>query len=315
MAIGDRKNVVMEADIGTTVPPKTHADQHAATGSDPITPESIRALPTTGGRIDGNLAITGRLYCAYDSAAYPVEIGKYLDFHDTYASDEDYVCRLTANADNNSLYLGTKNGNHPLLTGGNYYNYALPLTGGTMTGTLYSNCGVYIQGNSADVGSFVQHIIDSAHNAFTRNYYYDSSVIVDLGTNLATRTLFLNAYYDYAWHFNTILHSGNFAQFITPSSIGGAQVFFGSYEGTGSATSQTITLGFQPKAVILASHRGLFGMLGGYGCYGGIFAPGYDLIWDYKVAATVTSTGFTVSSYSGGSCVNETGTYYYIVFK
>lgn len=35
----------------------------------------------------------------------------------------------------------------------------------------------------------------------------------------------------------------------------GGQVVVGSYTGTGQSETQTITLGFQPKAVLVASHK------------------------------------------------------------
>lgn len=43
MATGDKRPVVMTGDIDKTIAKKLHAAQHAASGSDPITPEMIGA--------------------------------------------------------------------------------------------------------------------------------------------------------------------------------------------------------------------------------------------------------------------------------
>lgn len=56
MAIGDKKNVVMEADVGKLVPPFAHASQHKVSGSDPLTAADVGALPR-----DGSAAMTGDL--------------------------------------------------------------------------------------------------------------------------------------------------------------------------------------------------------------------------------------------------------------
>lgn len=57
MAIGDKKPVVMEGDIGELVPPNLHAAQHAADGSDPITPDMINAVNKAGDTMTGALKV------------------------------------------------------------------------------------------------------------------------------------------------------------------------------------------------------------------------------------------------------------------
>lgn len=77
---------------------KIHADQHAAGGTDPITPKAIGALPTAGGDISGVLRVAGGVtggYFKQREADYgtPNELGQYIDMH-MAGSTADYDGRL-----------------------------------------------------------------------------------------------------------------------------------------------------------------------------------------------------------------------------
>ena len=93
----------------------------------------------------------------------------------------------------------------------------------------------------------------------------------------------------------------------------------GSYTGDGAKT-QNIDLGFQPRAVLVASSGGIMGyQSGGYpAVYGGLAMPGKSVTTRGGIALEVTETGFAVhtSSSSGYISTNVGGnTYYYIAFR
>ena len=70
--------------------PKTHASQHSASGSDPVTPESIGAVKKTGDTMTGQLNVPAFVLTNYNAA---LEIGKNIDFH-AAGSTNDYDARL-----------------------------------------------------------------------------------------------------------------------------------------------------------------------------------------------------------------------------
>ena len=85
-----------------------------------------------------------------------------------------------------------------------------------------------------------------------------------------------------------------------------AECYFGSYTGLGDQPV-TVTLGFQPKAVIVCNENGEFHT--GARSYGGMCLPEqvYNYFW------TITETGFTVKA---GGYANVNGDpYYFIAFR
>lgn len=323
MAIGDRKNVVMESDIGSKVPAKSHAAQHAASGGDPITPQSIGALPTAGGTVTGDLTVAGQFRAS--NPANPLEIGKYIDFHET--GSEDYSVRLLSEASTGLLYLAADGKTFPILTAGNYDNYALPLTGGTMRGPL-----TMLTDNDQ---AFI-NLYNQPTNTFTRVYSNNNTdTVIQSGSNASGVISQINFSSNHPHHFYTVkwthstletvyefLHAGNFTQYINVSSIGGVQIYFGSYTGN-SAEERDIPLGFQPKAVLLMAAQGGGWLYERGETWGGLFMPGLPLrtkttsISGYTVynAAEVTSTGFKVYHNRYSYMNYSEYQYYYIAFK
>ena len=99
---------------------------------------------------------------------------------------------------------------------------------------------------------------------------------------------------------------------------GRADVVTGTYEGSGS-TTRTITLGFQPKAVLLFCAGGMTGYSSGaYIIYGGLALPGHPVV-DYghnnEVAVEIVSTGFRLHRDSYRNVNNENVTYYYLALR
>ncbi len=88
------------------------------------------------------------------------------------------------------------------------------------------------------------------------------------------------------------------------------ELFFGSYTGTGISTTQAITLGFRPRAVLVADRT----------TRGNYFNPQHmNLVVDGVAApnVSITDTGFEVSDYSNCSASDESGAnpYRYVAFK
>lgn len=107
---------------------------------------------------------------------------------------------------------------------------------------------------------------------------------------------------------------------ITTLTTGKAEIVAGSYEGDG-AVERTITLGFQPKAVLIMQDHGrtYVNISNSSGAYGGLFVPGHPLrcsaSGDDGIAAEVVSTGFKVYSRSYAETNNTGYTYCYIAVK
>ena len=99
---------------------------------------------------------------------------------------------------------------------------------------------------------------------------------------------------------------------------GRADVVTGTYEGSGS-TTRTITLGFQPKAVLLFCAGGMTAYGGGaYIIYGGLALPGHPVV-DYghnnEVAVEIVSTGFRLHRDIYRNVNNDNVTYYYLALR
>ena len=96
-----------------------------------------------------------------------MEIGKYIDFHNSDTSTKDFSTRITCNGDTqNELTLPTKSGTIALTSDLSSY---LPLSGGTITGAIKkaSTSQSWVNGRS---GAAFAHLYDSA-NRFTGNQY------------------------------------------------------------------------------------------------------------------------------------------------
>ena len=97
------------------------------------------------------------------------------------------------------------------------------------------------------------------------------------------------------------------------------QIVTGTYEGDGS-DERTITLGFQPKALLLFDEGGLAGAdRGSYYVYGGLVLPGHPLLDrenGSSAAVELISTGFRLHAQSGYSRINENGSeYFYLALR
>lgn len=94
---------------------------------------------------------------------------------------------------------------------------------------------------------------------------------------------------------------------------GGTEIVTGSYTGTGVSQTQTITLGFRPKAVLVADKK----------TSGNYYNPQHmNLAVDGTDAPNVsitdiTDTGFKVTSYSNCTSKDDSAAnpYRYIAFK
>lgn len=91
---------------------------------------------------------------------------------------------------------------------------------------------------------------------------------------------------------------------------GGAEIVTGIYTGTGVSQTQTITLGFRPRAVIVADKL----MPGNY------FKPqdmNFAIDGVPSPNVTITDTGFTATGYFNGtdSDYNNLNPFRYIAFK
>ena len=96
-----------------------------------------------------------------------VEIGRYLDFHNGSADGIDYAVRLETGGTTTGL---TLNGNQ-VITAGNYSSYALPLSGGTMTGKItFSTSGQQILYNTKELLWFNNDYASWGYNA-SKNFF------------------------------------------------------------------------------------------------------------------------------------------------
>lgn len=92
-----------------------------------------------------------------------------------------------------------------------------------------------------------------------------------------------------------------------------AQAVLGSYTGSGAA-SRTISLGFQPKAVLLLSYDGA--VANGSQTYGGLALPGVSVgTASNGTALSITSSGFNIY-YQDRAATNVSGyVYRYIAIR
>lgn len=103
---------------------------------------------------------------------------------------------------------------------------------------------------------------------------------------------------------------------ITTLTTGKAEIVTGSYEGDG-AKERAITLGFQPKAVLLMEAHGRTypSDSSSSASFGGLILPGKPIQVYAGTAAEITATGFTVHR-DGYAYTNDNRfTYYYIAVK
>lgn len=103
---------------------------------------------------------------------------------------------------------------------------------------------------------------------------------------------------------------------------GKAELVCGFYTGDGTA-ERTITLGFQPKAVLLVSDTGrtYTNISNSSGAYGGLFLPGHpvrcsdDGSSNHGIAAEIVSTGFKVHRNGYAHANDNNWNYCYIAVK
>ena len=105
---------------------------------------------------------------------------------------------------------------------------------------------------------------------------------------------------------------------IQADTDGKVEMVTGTYEGDGS-DERTITLGFQPKAVLLFCAGGMTAYGGGaYIIYGGLVLPGHPVV-DYghnnEVAVEIVSTGFRLHRDIYRNVNNDNVTYYYLALR
>lgn len=109
---------------------------------------------------------------------------------------------------------------------------------------------------------------------------------------------------------------------VATLTSGKAEIVCGFYTGSGAA-ERTITLGFQPKAVLLVheSGRTYVDISNSDGAYGGLFLPGHPLYSQTDsgnpsgVAAEVVSTGFKVYTKGYAHCNDSGAGYCYLAVK
>ncbi|NCB63826.1 MAG: hypothetical protein EOM52_09510 [Clostridia bacterium] len=88
-----------------------------------------------------------------------------------------------------------------------------------------------------------------------------------------------------------------------------------SYMGNGSYPRE-ISVGFQPRAVLLTSMNGI--MNGNGSIFGGLFGPGFPLRTQPSggdTAAEIITTGFRLTSYSGNYTNANGNIYHYMAFR
>ena len=106
---------------------------------------------------------------------------------------------------------------------------------------------------------------------------------------------------------------------IQADTDGKVEMVTGTYQGDGS-DERTITLGFQPKALLLFDEGGLAGAdRGSYYVYGGLVLPGHPLLDrenGSSASVELISTGFRLHAESGYSRINENGSeYFYLALR
>ena len=149
---------------------------------DYLNTELGKKLNKSGGTISGNLTIGGDL----DIAGYIKSSSHYL-----FVRNNDGADWVVTNKNWSKEYT--------LLHSGNYSDYALPLTGGTMTGNLAVSSGT----------------ISSLRTSTRRAVFYkNASESVDSGTYIVDVSdsgdaVLKLTYNDLTWKGNTLLHSGN----------------------------------------------------------------------------------------------------------
>lgn len=97
-----------------------------------------------------------------------------------------------------------------------------------------------------------------------------------------------------------------------------AEIVAGTYTGDGKA-SQTISLGFTPKALLTTNKYGqMCDSTGSNWYYGGLVLPDHPIMYSTKPVLEVTEDGFKVYNYSDVEYIktNSSGAvYHYIAFK
>ena len=104
---------------------------------------------------------------------------------------------------------------------------------------------------------------------------------------------------------------------IQADTDGKVEMVTGTYQGDGS-DERTITLGFQPKAVLTMADGTVAGYSSGsFYTYGGLALPGHPAtLGGESSAVELTTTGFRVHARSDYFRVNQSGKiYHYLAFR
>ena len=104
---------------------------------------------------------------------------------------------------------------------------------------------------------------------------------------------------------------------IQADTDGKVEMVTGTYQGDGS-DERTITLGFQPKAVLTMAYGTVAGYSSGsFYVYGGLALPGHPAMLDGEFSAVeVTVSGFSLYARNDHYRVNKLGKiYHYIAFR
>lgn len=168
MALGEKKSVLMETDIGELVPPKNHAEQHRGGGSDPITPDMVGAACRPN-LLDNWCFLPGFVVNQRGQDSYPTD-GIWLDrFHGQNAKGELTAsgCTITKTSDDGTgLFFQISENN--ILARGKYtltalYEYKSKVQLGT--DTFDFSPGAHTDTNQIAVGGdwYVDMYMDFAH--------------------------------------------------------------------------------------------------------------------------------------------------------
>lgn len=110
MAIGDKKPVLLQEDIGADggVPPYLHASQHAADGTDPITPAAINAVNKAGDTMDYNSKLKFPLANGKGGAVFALADGVLVQAYADITDDSSNRTGLKLYPDGRAIILNTQ---------------------------------------------------------------------------------------------------------------------------------------------------------------------------------------------------------------
>lgn len=220
--------------------PSTHASQHGASGSDPVTPAAIGAYPNgSKGAVNCNNLSDGAWTISASATNGPGAFACTL-FHKDW--NVDFASQIAFGADRNVYYRVKTSGSW--LAWQEMYSTlrypspskigALPITGGTVTGHLnVKSFSLSDYSSAIEIGKNIDFHLNGSTNDFDARLAYDSG-------DLLFRLL--------GGDYKTILHTGN----LSDNNI--SRMTLISYTGTGTSgesNKTTITCPAPPKMVIV----------------------------------------------------------------